>query len=68
MIHPVPGESILHNLSATLLKHGNTAESLGSAGIARIAHYQGLDPEELKFELVKQAMLNGEGYSEGDGK
>jgi hypothetical protein len=68
MIHPVPGESILHNLSATLLKHGNTAESLGTHGIARIAQHQKLDPNELTRELVRQAMLNGEGYSEGADK
>ena len=64
MIAPVPGESILHNLSATLLKHGNTATSLGSDAIQRIARFQGLDADELKRELTRQEKLNTTGFTE----
>lgn len=65
MIRPVPGGSRLHNLSATLLRHGNTAQALGSGGIERIARYQDLCPIELRRELVMQEKLNKGGLEEG---
>ena len=68
MIQPVPGGPLLHNLAATLLRHGNTAQTLGAAGISSIASHQGIDAGKLTRELARQEKLNAGGFEEASDK